>query len=596
MVRAFCIVPIASCLLSPAFAQTTALVSVSPGGVPGNGVSGQTTVSISADGRYVAFDSSSSNLVPFDANGPFQDIFVRDLSTGTTTVVSVDSNGVQATSYSFNSWISADGRYVAFGSAASNLVPGDTNGVWDIFVHDMVSGTTVRVSVDSNGVQSDANSQDLQISADGRYVAFDSVATNLVAGDTNFAADVFVHDMVTGTTVLASVDSNGVQGNDASNRPAISADGRYVAFTSVANSLVPGDTNGLADVFVHDMVTGSTRRASVDSAGNQGNGQCEITHPGAISANGRYVAFSSAASNLVPGDTNGSRDAFVHDMVSGATTRVSVDSNGAQANASTYFVALSSDGRYAGMWSYATNLVPGDTNGQIDDFVHDMLNGATERVSVDSNGAQGNGQSGGSRPPAISADGRFVVFSSKASNLVPGDTNGFSDVFVRDRGAAASFTPFCYGDGTAVACPCGNTGVANRGCQNSASTGGAALTGAGVASLANDSVQLTSSSELPSALSIVLQGSTFIAPVNFGDGLRCAGGSLKRLYTKNASSGSITVPVGAEPSISVRSATLGDTIPLGVTRIYQVYYRDPNLGFCPGGFNATHAVAIAWGA
>jgi hypothetical protein len=270
-----------------------------------------------------------------------------------------------------------------------------------------------------------------------------------------------------------------------------------------------------------------------------------------------------------------------------------VDSNGVQGNQSSDVPSISADGRYVAFQSYATNLVAGDTNGNFDVFVHDRLSGVTTRVSVDSSGAQGYGTSS---DPSISADGRYVAFDSLSPNLVPVDTNGYVDVFLRDRGDASAFTPFCFGDGTGGTCPCSNAGNASHGCENSATTGGALLSSSGIASLSSDTVQLTSSSELPTALSIVLQGNSVIAPVNFGDGLRCAGGALKRLYLKHAIGGTISAPQAGDPSISTRSSALGDTIPLGATRAYQVYYRDPNLGFCPAGFNASNAIAIAWGA
>jgi Tol biopolymer transport system component len=574
-----------------AWAQTTARVSVDSNGVQGNNGSGAyyRPTSISADGRYVAFFTRASNLVPGDTNGA-EDVFVHDRQTGTTTRVSVDSAGLQA---NFDCWapsISADGRYVAFWSLASNLVQGDTNGTADVFVRDGQTGATTRVSLDSAGLQGNAGSGDPSISADGRYVAFDSGASNLVPGDTNGAQDVFVHDRQTGTTMLVSVDSSGLQGNRHSSRPSISADGRYVAFTSDAANLVPGDTNGITDTFVHDCQTGATRRVSVDSAGLQADG-ASYGFP-SISADGRFVAFENAATNLVPGDTNGWEDVFVHDWQTGVTTRVSVGSLGQQANFIGEYPSISADGRFVAFASEASNLVPGDTNGDWDTFVHDCQTGVTARVSVDSAGVQGNGASS---MPSISADGRCVAFWSLAGFLVPGDTNNTDDIFVHDRGAVSAFTPLCLGDGTGPVCPCANTGSPGHGCENSLGTGGALLTASGVASLSSDTVQLTSSSELPTALSIVLQGSSVIAPVNFGDGLRCAGGNLKRLYTKHAIGGVMTAPQAGDQSISVRSAMLGDAIPLGATRAYQVYYRDPNLVFCPGGFNVTNAVAIAWG-
>jgi archaellum component FlaF (FlaF/FlaG flagellin family) len=173
--------------------------------------------------------------------------------TATTERASVDSSGIQGNRNSGNPSISADGRYVAFDSAATNLVPGDTNGLVDVFVHDRQTGRTTRVSVDSKEIQGNNASWEPSISADGRYVAFDSAATNLVPGDTNYVVDVFVHDRQTGQTTRVSVDSNGIQANQESvGLVGISADGRYVAFDSYATNLVPGDTNDLVDVFVHD--------------------------------------------------------------------------------------------------------------------------------------------------------------------------------------------------------------------------------------------------------------------------------------------------------------------------------------------------------
>jgi len=399
----------------------TERVSMDSSGVQGNHHS--YVPSISADGRFVAFKSRATNLVPGDTNG-YQDVFVRDRDTGTTTRVSVDSSGVQGNHRSASLSISADGRYVAFSSEATNLVPGDTNGKEDVFVRDRDTGTTTRVSVDSSGVQGDGNSFAPSISADGRFVAFASGATNLVPGDTNGLRDVFVHDRDTGTNTLVSVDSSGVQGNIQSWVPSISADGRYVAFSSEATNLVPGDTNGYFDVFVHDRDTGTTTRVSVDSSGVQGDGGSGV---GGLSADGRYVAFGSAATNLVPGDTNGEVDVFVHDRDTGTTTRVSVDSSGVQGDDGSWSESLSADGRYVAFDSAATTLVPGDTNGNSDVFVHDRDSDSTTRVGMSSFGHQGNE---GSWAPAISADGHFVAFQSNATNLVPGDTNGRTDGFV----------------------------------------------------------------------------------------------------------------------------------------------------------------------
>jgi Tol biopolymer transport system component len=408
----------------PAVPGETTRVSVDSSGAEADISSDEPA--ISADGRYVAFASVASNLVADDTNDT-QDVFVHDRETGETTRVSVDSTGEQANGFSEGPAISADGRYVAFYSFASNLVADDTNERIDVFVHDRKTGETTRVSVDSTGTQANGRSDEPAISADGRYVAFVSVANNLVADDTNDSQDVFVHDRESGETTLVSVDSTGTQANGFSGQPAISADGRYVAFYSFASNLVADNTNDTFDVFVHDRERGETTRVSVDSTGTQANGFSSVP---AISADGRYVAFRSDASNLVEDDTNGLGDVFVHDRLTGATTRVSVDSTEVQANDSSRDPAISADGRYVAFRSGASNLVADDANGKDDIFVHDRLTGETTRVSVDSTGVQANDES---REPAISADGRYVAFESRASNLVADDTNNEFDVFVHDR-------------------------------------------------------------------------------------------------------------------------------------------------------------------
>jgi Tol biopolymer transport system component len=404
----------------------TTRVSVASDGTQGNEWSADP--SISADGRYVVFGSAASNLVPGDSNG-HNDVFVHDRQTGQTTRVSVASDGSQGNGESYGHAVSADGRYVAFTSYATNLVPGDTNGSWDTFIHDRLTSQTTRVSVASDGTQGNSGSiWSPTISADGRYVAFASYATNLVPGDTNGQRDVFIHDRQTGETTRVSVSSNGTQGNSASWTPTISADGRYVAFESYATNLVPGDTNYKFDIFVHDRQTGQTTRVSVASDGAQGNGS---SWNSAISADGRYVAFGSASSNLVVGDTNEAYDVFVHDRQTGQTTRVSVASDGAQGNGESGNPSISVDGRFVAFRSDSSNLVTGDTNGRMDVFVHDRQTGQTTRVSVASDGTQGNHES---HTPSLSADGRYVSFVSYATNLVVGDTNSETDVFVHDRG------------------------------------------------------------------------------------------------------------------------------------------------------------------
>ncbi|MBK8027196.1 MAG: alpha/beta fold hydrolase [Chloroflexi bacterium] len=404
----------------------TTRVSVSTDGAPGSSHSGPST--LSGDGRYVAFESGASNLVPGDTNG-IRDIFVRDRLTGVTTRVSVSTDRVQGDSDSMSPAISEDGRYVVFVSGASTLVPNDMTGGPNVFVHDRATGQTSLVSVSSEGMQGigSLNSGPPSISSDGRYVAFSSFASYLVLNDTNNTADVFVHDRLTGETTRVSVSTDGVQGNAYSYLPALSGDGRYVAFVSPASNLVPDDTNASLDIFVHDRETGETSLASVSSAGAPANGPSVIP---TLSGNGHYVAFVSYASNLVANDTNNSGDIFVYDRLTGQTTRVSVTDDGVQGNSGSYSPTLSGDGRYVAFSSWDSNLVPNDTNNRSDIFVHDRLTGQTSLVSVNSEDVQGNSDS---TSPTLSKDGRYVAFDSWADNLVPLDTQGWSDVFVHDR-------------------------------------------------------------------------------------------------------------------------------------------------------------------
>ena len=398
--------------------------SINSAGFQGNGDSGNSAPSVSANGRYVAFDSAATNMIlNADTNG-FTDVFVRDRTSHKTVRVSVGQNGVQGNEASYSPSVSASGRYVSFVSDASNLVPGDTNNSSDVFVRDRKLHKTFLVSVSSLGVEGNMASYSTSISANGRYVTFASDASNLVPGDTNNSSDVFVRDRKLHKTSRVSVDSAGVQANSFSDEAEISAGGRYVAFRSMATNLVAGDTNGFQDVFVRDRKLHTTVRVSVDSAGVQGN---SFSDTPSISANGRFVAFRSESSNLVSGDTPG-EDVFVRDRKLHTTSLVSVDSAGVPGNGGSNDPVISPDGRSVAFDSDATNLVAGDTNGSEDVFVRDRSLHKTFRVSVTTVGVQGDSDS---FFPALSADRRFVAFASNATNLVSGDTNGFRDVFAR---------------------------------------------------------------------------------------------------------------------------------------------------------------------
>jgi Tol biopolymer transport system component len=404
----------------------TSRISVASASTQANGHS--VAPAISADGRVVAFYSDASNLVPDDTNGA-RDVFVRDRVAGTTTRVSVGAGGAQGNSHSFAPAVSADGRFVAFHSHASNLVAGDGNGVDDVFVHDRQGGSMARVSLATGGAEENAGSYAPALSADGRLVAFVSDASNLVAGDTNVGRDVFVHDRGSGTTTRVSVSTSGDQGNVGSTSAAISGDGRYVAFASFDTNLVADDTNDGSDIFVRDRQAGTTTRVNLYPGGIEGDG--DSLRP-SISADGSTVAFDSDAWNLVWGDTNDVFDVFVTGRESETSVRVSVDDAGTQGNGFSIRPALSADGRFVTFYSEASNLAPGDTNGFADVFVHDRQSGATNRISVDNAGAEGNGDS---LRPALNADGRLFAFESDATNLVAGDGNRFTDVFVHDPAA-----------------------------------------------------------------------------------------------------------------------------------------------------------------
>jgi len=362
-----------------------------------------TAADISSDGRYIVFSSVASDLVPGDGNGT-DDIFRRDLLTGTTVRVSVDTGGGDPNGNSNNPSLSADGRYVAFVSAATDLVPGDSNGANDVFVRDLQVGSTARVSVNVFGGDFRFGGEP-SISADGRYVAF-SAGVGL--------PNVFRRDLEAGTTTQVSVDTGGGGPISVSTQPSISADGRYVAFSSADLDL--GGGTGTWDVFRRDLEAGTTTRLSVG----------DVSRP-SISGDGSYVVFSSFAA-LVPGDGNATRDVYLWDVAAGTTTRVSVDTGGGDPNAYSDNPSISDDGRYVVFHSLASNLVSGDSNGIEDVFVRDRVLGRTILLSRDLFHGQANGAS---VMPRVSRDGRYVAFRSDATNLVPDDANGVADVFIK---------------------------------------------------------------------------------------------------------------------------------------------------------------------
>lgn len=379
---------------------------------------------VSNDGQVVVFTTSDDNLVAGGTNFA-NDVYAHDFATGETKRISVSSGGGQANAACDQPTISADGRFVAFSSSASNLVAGDTNGKSDVFLHDRATGTTTRVSLSSSGEEGDNPSMDPALSADGRYLAFLSAASNF----NTIGADqweVYVRDLQTGVTDHVSMDMNGQPADLSADAPSLSDDGRFVVFSSIATDLVPGDTNNAQDVFVRDRLAGTTERVSLDPDGNQTGAPGAQALGARISNDGRYVVFWSDAGNVVPWDSNGYTDVFMRDLQENTTVRLSEGPGGLQATFPSRRPFITADGRYVAFDSWAQNITPGDTGGFHDIILKDLWSGVTRRVSVDTLGLDPNGHS---YAPALSEDGRWVVFESGASDLIDGDTNGWQDIF-----------------------------------------------------------------------------------------------------------------------------------------------------------------------
>jgi hypothetical protein len=430
---------------------TTTRVSVASDGIEGNSDSYYS--SVNDDGRFVAFTSPSNNLVVNDTNF-FNDVFVHNRQTGITERVSIATNGNEGNGQSVFAVMNSEARYVVFDSLASNLVPNDTNGEWDIFVRDRILSTTERVSLATNSNQGNYASVRPDVNADGRFVVFISFANTLVPNDNNNMSDVFLRDRTLGTTTRVNINSAGTETNGPSDNVSINADGRYVVFGSNASNLVSNDTNDTYDIFLRDLETEITTRVSVATGGMQSNGTSTIP---TISEDGRYIAFQSDANNLVPNDNNNNSDIFVHDRLTNSTELASVSITGGTGDSGSLHPDLSSNGRYVVFKSGATDLVVGDNNNTCDNngdgnynencgdiFLRDSLLQETHLLSVSSDNVQGNGSSS-TYFVSISDDGNLVAFDSYASNLAQGDTNNFcdtdgdsnfddncSDVFIRE--------------------------------------------------------------------------------------------------------------------------------------------------------------------
>lgn len=567
-------------------AQQTTRASVDSFGVEGDDDSG--APSLSHDGSRVAFHSDASNLATGDANSNV-DVFVRLRATGGTMLASANPAGVPGNGPSREPAISADGRFVAFQSDATDLVLGDTNSAWDVFVRDLELGVTVRVSVDSAGQQVNGISTSPSISEDGRFIAFASTASTLVANDTNGQRDVFVHDRLTSATQRVSITSAGAQTiGGSSEAPAVSGDGRFVAFTSGAANLVASDTNNATDVFVHDRWTATTTRVSVASTGAQA--LLGSSAP-VVALDGTAIAFQSNASNLVAPDTNNTTDVFLRNLVLNTTERISRSVGPLQTNGASTRPSISADGRRVLYSSNASNIVVPDANGTVGDvFVYDRTSGTTSLASLsfDNRQVPDGGEFG-----ALAPGGSVAAFTSLSFKVVPWDGNQAVDVFVRD--ATPSIAPpasFCNADGSSTPCPCGNTNPSGTegGCINSLGLAGTLLH-SGSAMVSLDTFVL-SGVNLPNSSALLLQGTTRqnggLGTV-LGDGLLCVSGAIVRLGVKPVVSNTVAFPEAGDLPLSVRGS-----VQPGDVKTYQLWYRNAAAFCSPETYNLTNAWEVTW--
>lgn len=417
-------------------------------------------VSFDAKARIVVFDETYSetldprDVVFWDTQSREHKVVTTGPAGQPAVYPSDPNNPAQPFGGSFAGNVSADGRYIVYDSNAVNLVVDHTNLERNVFLYDRRSGRTKLVSTDEQGQPASGASMAPQISADGRYIVFHSDSPNLVANDTNNVSDIFIHDRRTTTTTRISQSAGGNNSDGASSCPSVSGDGRFVAFQSDATNLVELDTNTITDVFVHDRSKGKTERVSVGSGGTQatglnhqrplgGGGGSQLCNKGTISGDGRYVVFNFGAANLIPNDTNlgivglPAHDVFLHDRKTTRTQRISVSSTGEQGDYESFeFAQITPDGRFVLFDSSSNNLVDGDSGNRLiypqggdeDAFVHDLRSGSTKLASALGSGDESPGGceftesvggpviDGGrhvaSESKGITSDGQWVVFSS----------------------------------------------------------------------------------------------------------------------------------------------------------------------------------------
>ncbi len=403
------------------------LVSDPNTGSETDNASSEPSISLSSDGRFIVFQSGATNLVSGDENSA-DDIFIFDKEGedgSQVELISVDSDETASNGSSSNGAVSSDGRYVVFQSNATNLVSGDVNSASDIFLRDRTDGTTIRVSVNDDGDEADGDSINPRISSDGRYIVFQSAATNLVSDDTNEQIDIFLHDTDSETTTRISLSATDVEGDGDSTNPDISSDGNIIVFESEATNLIDDDDNAFSDIFAFNISGDTITKISADTGSDDSDGNSTLPR---ISGDGSSVVFLSEASDLVSADTNNLQDVFLYTFSDESIIRVNEGSpqnaDGVSDNPS-----ISTDGNYVAFQSSATNLTSGDSNDADDIFVYDVENSSVTRISVTDTGNQ---LVQSSTTPSINSSGQFIAFTSLDNELISSDTNDLEDIFLLD--------------------------------------------------------------------------------------------------------------------------------------------------------------------
>lgn len=568
-------------LTGSATAQTCAPVRVSVDAAGGQADRGSSAPCISADGRHAAFLSSATNLVAGDTNG-VDDVYVVELASGAIERASVGAGGSEAHGPCSGPSLSADGNLVCFASFAADLAPLDANGQNDVYVRDRAAGTIELVSRAPGGAAANGSSYAARISPDGRRVAFVSWASDLVAGDTNWTRDVYVHDRQTGLTTRVAppgVEPDGPSGGNFG--PRWSEDGRLLAFASEAANLVAGDTNGEQDVYVHDLAAGTIVRVSVAPTGVQHDAPSDLAD---LSLDGRTVLCLSAARSWGFVDDNDALDLYAVDRATLAAECVSRSWKGTAAAFGAWTGTISRDGRFVAFVSDAETLVPLDGNNQRDLYLRDRLAGTIERANV----VPAFGPSTGTANfPAMDPGGDRVLFTSLANDLAWGDSNDAWDVFLVGCHAGR---PACHG--AAAPCPCGNHGAEGAGCAAQAGDG-ARLVAQGRAALSRDTLSLVVSG-VPRGSLVQLHCGAVVAGngTPFGDGVRCFGSPWSVSGVRSAVDGTARFGFGVAGDQTL--SQLGAVLYSPDARHYQVRYRDGANHCTPATFNFSAALRVDW--